>query len=648
MAQNTAEAIEDSMVPMPAEIPAGLVKMTPEALLIEGGVATGKTQTLLERAIGLLDTGVSVDKVLVVCATPGAAEAFKTRLVQARPGAAGIEITTARQWSLRALREPEAQRVSGFGARMLAPFEIDILMEDLKTSGVRPRRLKEMLRFFYKSLTELCDWEEDWLLTGEEQLVYGLLQDCLRFTGGILEPQVCNAACKWLFNGEGAGSFGYDHVLVDDYQLMSRASQVLVNRLARLSIAVTADPSVRAEVFDSYPYEQGLQEFLDANPHVQITRLTSSFACPAAVGAANGIASHPLVQEKAVLGNNQVGAHDVRRIWAETPSGELADICSAVEDGVRGGRKVSVVATNALWVRNIVRGLEDRGIKTRRGFTSREARGDLRDLTRCSVPRILTALSLLADPADGLAMRTWCGMGETFAASSAMAVVREKALKDGMPTANALQELCIPLGQAQQMRCENDHLTRAVQSARELVNEYGHLGGGELLDALAHELVGPDAHVPEIVESLTAPFDDGRLAGHDAHAMNARVRERLCAPEYLGQGDVTVTTMELGITGETPDLVVLCGMVDGFFPSKGVLDRELMVQADADKQTAKDLHRLIGVVGKPQLSLVITGFTQVGLETAERTGLKIARVQLDEAGNRVALAKPSTYLGYMG
>ena len=73
-----------------------------------------------------------------------------------------------------------------------------------------------------------------------------------------------------------------------------------------------------------------------------------------------------------------------------------------------------------------------------------------------------------------------------------------------------------------------------------------------------------------------------------------------------------------------------------------------MVQADADKQMAKDLHRLIGVVGKPQLSLVITGFTQVGLETAERTGLKIARVQLDEAGNRVALAKPSTYLGYMG
>ena len=180
------------------------------------------------------------------------------------------------------------------------------------------------------------------------------------------------------------------------------------------------------------------------------------------------------------------------------------------------------------------------------------------------------------------------------------------------------------------------------------MNEYGHLGGAELLDALAHVLIGPDAHVPEIVESLTAPFDDGRFAGHDAHAMNARVRERLCAPEYFGQGDVTVATMELGITGETPDLVVLCGMVDGFFPSKGVLDRELMAQADADKQMAKDLHRLIGVVGKPQLSLVITGFTQVGLETAERTGLKIARVQLDEAGNRVALAKPSTYLGYMG
>lgn len=639
------------MVPMPADIPAGLVKATPEALLFEGGVATGKTQALVDRVAGLLDKGVSAGEVLVLCAAPGAVQAFKARLLAARPDASAVEVTTPRQWSLRALGRPGAQREPGLGVRMLAPFEVDVLMEDLKTCGVKPGRLKEMLRFFYKSQTELCDWEDDWLLTGEERLVHGLLQDCLRFVGGILEPQVCNAACRLLLGGQGgsgADELGYDHVLADDYQLMSRASQVLANGLARASIAVAANPQACVETFDSYPYERGVQEFLDANPHAKVARLATSFACEAAVAAARGICAHRLVGGEGAACGNDLGARELRRIWAATPSEELADVCDVVGQAARDGRTACVVAPNALWARNVAHALEGRGIEVRRGFSAASARGDMRDLGRCAVPRMLTALALLADPCDGVALRTWCGMGEVFAASSAVAAVRERALRDDVPASEAFSRYCMPEGQAPQMREENDHLTRAVQAAGKLAHTFGGLRGADLLDALAGELIGAGAPVPDMVSRLTEPLPDGRFAGDDARSLNARARERLCAPAYFGQGGVTVTTMGLGITGETPDVVVLCGMVDGYFPSKGVLDRELMVQEDADKQEAKDLRRLLGAVGKPRRALVATGFSQTGLEAAEKTGMRIARVQLDEDGRRVALAKPSAYLAYMG
>ena len=62
------------------------------------------------------------------------------------------------------------------------------------------------------------------------------------------------------------------HVLVDDYQMHSRASQHLANLLARDSITVAADPTAAAEVFDSYPYSEGIGEFTQANESLRAHR----------------------------------------------------------------------------------------------------------------------------------------------------------------------------------------------------------------------------------------------------------------------------------------------------------------------------------------------------------------------------------------
>ncbi len=644
MAQKMAESIEESMVPLPAGVPQGLVAPTPEALYIEGGVACGKTQALVERAASLVAGGADTQDVLVLCATPGAAARFRQRLAQAGPGCAGVRVTTPRSWCLDVLADPQVQDAAARKARLLAPFEADVLMEDMKACGMRPRRLKEMLRFFYKSLTELCDWEQDWLITGEERAVFALLQECLAFEGGILEPELANVVTRCLTQDAGlCAAHSYAHVLVDDYQLLSRASQVLANRVARDSVAVAANPAACAEVFESYPYAEGPAEFLAANPQAKRVVLGQSRACAAAVGAANACAAHRLVGAGSAAPHPESADEAPVVLHAATPAGERELVVSACSEALGRGEEpgdVVVVAPNAVWARNMASALTAAGIPAATPLPPTCVSGDIRALPRCTAARALTALYLAANPEDGVAWRSWVGFGDLFACSSAVKDARAAAADAGIAgVGEAFGHLCAGHENGESLG-ERHHLAAAWEAGRTLVDATAGKRGEELLRCLTDLVDGTQAEVPAVLHALTAPLDqDSR---DDAVAMAARARTRLAETCVEQKGCVQVVGIS-ETAGLTPKTLVLCGLVNGFFPTRGVLDREVLVQEDADKQMGKDLRLLMAAAGKPTVRLVATYFDEVGLEVAERMRMKIRRIQLHD-GVRVALAEPSTYL----
>lgn len=646
MSQKIAESIEESMVPLPAPIPNGLVCPTPAALLVQGGVASGKTQTLIEHATHLLETGTKPGDIVVFCATPTAAVQFKERLSAASRAAHNVEVTTPRAWCLAALEDPEVQAATGRSARLLAPFEVDLLMEDVKTGGVRPQRLRQMLRFFYKSLTELCDWDAEWLLTGEEKLTYGLLQECLRFTGGILEPELANTLARHLHNNPKARArLGRPHVLADDYQMLSRASQVLASELATEGIAVAADPALSVEVFESYPYANGVAEFCTANPQAELCTLETGFACKTAVRAANAIALSASFGTAPLTCTRDTN-DELVTLHAATPEEECAQVVDAVTQALREGtepRHVSIVAPNTTWERTIRSALVKRSINACSILQPKATSGDPRDLERCQTSRILTALYLVADPHDGVAWRSWVGFGDYFTCSLALTSIRLLAAPLGMPIADALTAYAQQARSAGENRAQHAHIEAALNSARSLIEGAVSKEGDELLGYLsAFVTETQDAEVPALLRRLTAPLPDGAHPGTSAAAMAARARVRLACPGIEDADAVQVVTLG-NVTGLTPDMLVLCGFVNGFFPSRGVIDRELLVQEDADKQMAKDLRYLANAAGKPLRTLAVSYFDEMGLEPAERLKMKIGRVQLHD-GRRVAKAQPSAYL----
>ena len=240
---------------------------TPTATLIEGGVGCGKTTALVARVAALLEDGATPENMLMLAATPDAARVLGARLTEAA-GERGnaIDVTCARDVALGLLASEEGRAFSGRAGRLVTPLELGFIMEDMKTSGLKQRRLREMLKFFYRNWTELAGGAEDddgWLIPGEEADVHALLKDVLHFTGGILEPEASAMAVRFLLAcPEVLASAQRTHVLVDDYQMHSRASQHLANLLARDSVTViprpwskssTATPTARASASSPRP-----------------------------------------------------------------------------------------------------------------------------------------------------------------------------------------------------------------------------------------------------------------------------------------------------------------------------------------------------------------------------------------------------------
>ena len=105
----------------------------------------------------------------------------------------------------------------------------------MKTSGLKQRR-REMLALLPQLDGVAGDAEDDdgWLIPGEEADVHALLKDVLHFTGGILEPEASAMAVRFLLaRPDALADVQRSYVLVDDYQMHSRASQHLANLLAR-------------------------------------------------------------------------------------------------------------------------------------------------------------------------------------------------------------------------------------------------------------------------------------------------------------------------------------------------------------------------------------------------------------------------------
>ena len=685
---------------------------TPTAVLIEGGVGCGKTAALIAHVVKLLEDGAAPEDMLVLAATPDAARVLSARLTEAAgERGAAIEVTCARDVALGLLASEEGRAFSGRAGRLVTPLELGFIMEDMKTSGLKQRRLREMLKFFYRNWTELAGGAEDddgWLIPGEEADVHALLKDALRFTGGILKPEAAAMAVRFLLaRPDALADAQRTCVLADDYQMYSRASQHLANLLARDSITVAADPTAVVEVFDSYPYGEGIGEFTQANEDCERIVLNESHACAAAARAASRLRASldagaaplrdteteddvPSPSQSAssasrdtaatqVISDRVAAAASFATLETDDPAAEMDAVANAVQAALKAGAdpsSVYVLAFHPAWERRVARALEARGIATATPVRGRVAAGDYRDLDRCAAARLLTALALIADPADALAWRAWCGFGDYLANSAAFADMHGEAAARNQELVAMLDEVAAAAPEEGFPGTGIGRVLDAYRAGRALIERAQGLEGDELIGALADAL-DLAAEVRErtmrLVGALTAPapgsdgsgadtpcgtapstFDspdatastspDAAIAApSDARALIARARRRMNAPIFENPEGRVLVGDSAHLTGRAPAMLVLAGFTNGFFPARDFFDATVTTPDKQKLVRATDTRRLYAAAGKATQRLAASWFTSIGLVEAETLKLEIGRVKL-RRGERIAVTTPSIYL----
>ena len=651
-----------------------------KACLVKGGAAGAVMGELVQRVQAVLAGGTDPKDVLVLCADPTSAARMQAELGVVRAGGAvetlakrgavrvegadgqvagparvagagEVRVLTCRELACAVLADPDSAAATGMTfssgrARLLSAYETDFLMEDVKTLGARPKRLREMLKFFYRGWTELADEDPEWLFTVEEIDTFEFLTCELQYLGAMMEPQVSNLATKALrMEGRVRERFARKHVFVYGYQSLSRASQLLCQLVAGEELVAGAGPDMGVDVFESYAYPAGVEDFARLNPAAEVMEVSAQ-------GAA---------------GDKVRDAHS----W-KTPADEVEGTADAIAAAVEAGANaedIAVVTFHPWWTQQMARALQARGLQANAWLGAPKLHGDIRELDGCLGLRTVTLLRLLADEHDGMAWRSWFGFGDYLARSNQFAEMRRRVcgmhIGEGCTVA-ASKRAEVSMQEAvgacdAGATCGDVRGACGVSAARlsahgdvhgdlvaygidldsdlkPLFAEVCELRGPRLLAYLVETLAGPDVPLPASVRPLLALGPDA-----DAAQMVAALDRLQFFSGVPARAGVTVASYA-ALADIDFDQVFVVGFANGLFPRADYFDLTKVTVDKQAKMGERDARAARAMAGLGTRGLHVGSFERCERMLADRMGVKQVRIYAaDDFGREMVEAAPSIY-----
>jgi hypothetical protein len=622
-------------------------------VMVRGCANAGKTSLCLEHVRDLVAQGAEPASILVLTASRPAASDLRRALGE---GFEAVTVSCAMDFELELLASPAAYALTGRRPRVLADFEWDILLEDLRADAIPTKNLKGMLGFFQRSWTELADDDMDsFIIDPCENMALTAIKRHLGAYEAMHATEVSNLAVNYLRAVPAPDETRLlAHVAVDDYQSLNRASQLLVELLAPETLWVFADPCSAPRAADPFPYLKGVEEFVERNPEAALVELDPPAdggvraAAWALVSSGYTEALTPGVHEstgpEAVEETYEVprGEKPVEGVSAQVyndPKSELDAVAAQVKallDAGAAPSSIAVAVPNRNWLRGVRSSLKALGVKTQALESRQPLGGDHRSLSACGTSRMFAALALLADPADPMAWRDWGAFGDYVGNSNAFRVLEQVAREQGIGLVDALDLL--ERGEVEQLAAKP--LVESYRQGRQMIAELAELRGVELVATLAAGLS---------LDGVPPVFAAARAAAGPA-ATAAQIYAELCRLVFaptLGGDEAGVRVVEYSrMAGLKAEHLFVAGFMNGWLPRHAYFDTAEAYFPERRRMDREGRHATYALAGCATTSLVASGFTTCDLELAEKLKLKGYRVFAGPDATRLTKVRPSLFLDY--
>lgn len=534
------------------------------SLRVLAGPGTGKTFALMRRVARLLEEGVETDRILVCTFTRTAArdlqKELRTLLIQ---GVDEIRSGTLHAFCFSLMNREQVLSLTGRVPRPLLKFEERFLLMDLNDDvfgGITDR--EKRLQAFNAAWARLQTDQPGWPTDTVDRTFHTALLAWQRFHKSILIGEIVPVALNYLRENPACEELSnFQHVLVDEYQDLNRAEQELITLLASAgTLTIIGDEDQSIYSF-KHAHPEGIANFHQIHGGTHDEPLTECRRCPQRiVKMANNLIEKNTSRTPRVLNHTPSSPNgEIFIIQWPSMKMEAEGIGQFIKERVQAqlvdpGR-ILVLAPRRQFGYAIRDELNSRGIPAHSFFHEEAFDGNPKVLEESAAQQAFTLLSLLANPDDRVALRSWCGFGSPSLRTGSWARLRAHCEQSGESPWLALESL----------EAGNAVLTRSS----DLIHRFRDLKFRlDILKALTGQQLVAALFPPSI--SWTEPFRHlGQQLEGDFDAIRLRdaLRVGMTQPELPTDVDY-VRVMSLHKSkGLTADLVVVVGCIQGLIPS---------------------------------------------------------------------------------
>ncbi len=610
---------------------------------IAGGGGTGKTSALVKIAAKLCVQGANAEDILALCSTRSAADRFRNLLKKELGEGALPQVTTVAQYCVEILATSEAKAATGRVPRVLADFEERILMEDMKVCGLKPKRLREMLKFFYKEMSTLGDEKEDFILDYEESDVYETLLANLRLRNAVLAQELSGLAVKYVRDhAEEAAVACRRFVLVDDYQNLSVASQLLVEKLATEKLFITGAVNEQVASMEPYPAPEGFRKFDLTHEDVRVLTLTEALRTPNRITAmANSLAVNGGLSKRELVELTKDAPAEVNFVKWTHPNDEFIGIARYIKHRLEDtehpirANDIFVAVPNAVWGKAIGKVLSANHIKVDMVLSHHAIKGDPRTLDKSKDMQAFTRLNLAADPTDVAAWRNWCGIGDFLTNSNHWFRLEKYAQEFNVDVLEALDRA--ELLTEEELFPGANILVARYREGKKFIAKTAGKQGFSLLN-----LCAPDVGEvpPQGFMNLLEPVEGNESAAEFLDRAWGRMESRFTDVEAVRIG---MMEMSCGLEFDT---VIFAGAIEGFYPALETMgvENDDIRNEEIRKQERQEWY---AAMTKARRAFVASTVAKDEANTASALGMHVHRIRMED-GKSMAILAPTPYLEEMG